>query len=62
MTKKFIILFFFYINIGLTSFYGQSNPLTADINNATHAQNCEDGSIDLTITGGFAPYDVIWNF
>ncbi len=47
--------------LGTTLAYSQE-VLTAEIIDATQENDCQDGSIDLTISGGFSPYDIIWDY
>ena len=60
MKRILSILLFCVMAINMS--YAQEEALSAEVTNATIENNCEDGAIDLTITGGFPPYDVIWNF
>lgn len=37
-----------------------ANDISFDKKDATNQSNCNNGSIDLHIDGGFSPYDVVW--
>lgn len=60
MKRILSILLFCVIAINMS--YTQEEAFSAEVTNATIENNCEDGSIDLTITGGYPPYDVIWGY
>ncbi len=35
-------------------------PLTVSISNSTVLHDCQNGRVDLSINGGFSPYDITW--
>lgn len=54
------IKFLGFIVVLQNSGFGQ-NAISLDLVQPTFTENCANGSVSLTITGGEAPFDIIWN-
>ncbi len=58
MNNTFIssILLLFLISTNVNA----QDALTTDVTYPTYNQHCQNGEIDLHISGGYPPYNVVW--